>query len=175
VVPVKTQVEMKIRRRLFRSVLCLAQAGFLISGNAAVFAAPSALDAKLDLLDKQVFGEEHKSMKQSAKLRALELNLFGNEHDGNLSSRVEEIAKALNYKGGDLLLPPMAPQLDTSGGHTLSTAPDAHAASPIYDSRATDTASGAAPPASKQVLRSAMQDRFCRWIARAQTLTTIWA
>jgi len=56
----KHKVQMKIHSRIFRSLLCLTQAGFLVSGNVAVFAA-TGLSTELIHWTNKFFGDEHTS------------------------------------------------------------------------------------------------------------------
>lgn len=157
---------MKIQSRLSRSAICLAQTVLLLSGNLA-FAASST--SQLDTYEKSIFGETHSLLSEDKRIKDLELNLFGKARTGSVSTRLSEISKALGGKNDNLLLPPIAPQLDTSStsssqlqsaqGNSPSSAPSYGSAAPSYSSSDTHSNSTASSPSSleKDTLRSAMQ------------------
>ncbi len=145
---------MNVKSRFTRSAICLAQTVLLVAGNVSVaFAATGASNSSLDTFEKSVFGETHTKLSESSRLKDLEVNLFGKVHSGTTASRITEISKALGgAKNDNLLLPAMAPQLDTSSGNDIHSAPSA--ARDSYSSDSPITASG---DAEKETLRSAMR------------------
>lgn len=146
---------MKGKSRFTRSAICLAQTVLLLAGNVSVaFAATAAGNSSLDTFEKSIFGEIHSKQSESSRLKDLEINLFGKVHSGSTASRITEISKALGGAANDnLLLPAMAPQLDTSSGNVVHSAP-----SSSRDNYSSDdspiTASG---DAEKETLRNAMR------------------
>ncbi len=146
--------EMNVKSRFTRCAICLAQTVMLLAGNISIaFAATGSSNSSLDTFEKSVFGETHTKLSQTTRLKDLETNLFGKVHSGTTVSRVAEISKALGgAKNDNLLLPALAPQLDTSSGNDIHSAPSAHQDS--YSSDSPITASG---DAEKETLRNAMR------------------
>lgn len=143
-----------MKSRFTRSAICLAQTVLLLAGNVSVaFAATGTSNSSLDTFEKSIFGETHTKLSESARLKDLEKNLFGKEHSGTTASRIAEISKALGgAKNDNLLLPAMAPQLDTSSGDVVHSAPSAS-----RDSYADDAPITASGDAEKETLRTAMR------------------
>ncbi|HEY9731181.1 MAG TPA: tetratricopeptide repeat protein [Drouetiella sp.] len=144
---------MNLHSRFTRSAICLSQSLLLLAGNFTVAYAASSQSSELDGFEKAVFGEIHGNLSESNRLKDLERNLFGKVHSGSTASREAEISKALGgAKKDNLLLPAMAPQLDTSSGSDIHSAPST--AGNSYSSDAPITASG---DAEKETLRNAMR------------------
>jgi tetratricopeptide (TPR) repeat protein len=145
---------MNLHSRFTRSAICLSQSLLLLAGNLSVaYAASGQGSTALDGFEKAVFGEIHANLSENTRLKDLERNLFGKVHSGSTASREAEISKALGgAKKDNLLLPAMAPQLDTSSGSDIRSAPSA--AQDSYPSDAPITASG---DAEKETLRNAMR------------------
>lgn len=144
---------MNFRSRFSRSAICLAQSLLLLAGNVTVVSAAGQSNTSLDNFEKVVFGETHPKRSESARLKDLEINLFGKVHSGSTEYRVSEISKALGgAKNDNLLLPAMAPQLDTSNGKRPDQAPAS-----AQDSHGSDTPITAGGEAEKETLRNAMR------------------
>ncbi|HEY9677273.1 MAG TPA: tetratricopeptide repeat protein [Drouetiella sp.] len=144
---------MRSNRKFTRSAICLAQTVLLLAGNASLsFAAGTSSSTSLDTFEKSVFGEAHSKLSESERLKDLETNLFGKVHTGSTATRISEISKALGgAKNDNLLLPALAPQLDTSSSHPISAAPSAYG-----DPDATDPVITASGDSEKDALRKAM-------------------
>lgn len=145
---------MHVKSRFTRSAICLAQTVLLLAGNVSVaFAATGPSNSSLDTFEKSVFGETHTNLSETSRLKDLEVNLFGKVHSGTAASRLAEISKALGgAKNDNLLLPAMAPQLDTSSGDVVHSAPSA-----TRDPYPTDSPITASGDAEKETLRNAMR------------------
>lgn len=145
---------MKLHIRIYRSAICLSQSLLLLAGNATfAYAATSQGSGSLDTFEKAVFGETHSKLSESTRLKDLETNLFGKVHSGTTAQREAEISKALGgSKNDNLLLPAMAPQLDTSNGSNIHSAPSSQENS--YSDAAPVSATG---DAEKETLRTAMK------------------
>ncbi|MBS2001006.1 MAG: tetratricopeptide repeat protein [Cyanobacteria bacterium SZAS LIN-5] len=145
---------MNFRSRFSRSVICLSQSLLLLAGNVTMVYAAAQGNSSLDNFEKVVFGETHPKLSENARLKDLEMNLFGKVHSGSTAYRESEISKALGgSKNDNLLLPAMAPQLDTSNGRRADSSP-----SPAPDSYSSDAPSiTAAGDAEKETLRNAMR------------------
>ncbi|MBS1956220.1 MAG: tetratricopeptide repeat protein [Cyanobacteria bacterium SZAS-4] len=146
---------MNSKNRITRSAICLAQTVLLLAGNVSVaFAATgTASNSSLDTFEKSIFGETHTKLSETTRLKDLEMNLFGKTHSGTTASRISEISKALGgAKNDNLLLPAMAPQLDTSSGDVVRSAPSAS-----RDSYSDDSPITASGDAEKETLRNAMR------------------
>jgi tetratricopeptide (TPR) repeat protein len=143
---------MKFQNRFNRSAICLAQSLLLLIGNGTLaYAITGSSNSSLDSFEKSVFGETHNMLSESVRLKDLEMNLFGKARTGSDADRISEISKALGgSKNSNLLLPALAPQLDTSSEHSFQSAPSNN-----YDSSSVPaiTASG---DAEKETLRNAM-------------------
>lgn len=106
--------------KFHRMVLCLSQSILLTFGNTLVpgYAANGTLaatdQAHLEQLEKVLFGQTRGAFSTESRLRTLEANLFGAHQHGSVHSRLENASKALGGGRTNLLLPPLAPQLDTS-------------------------------------------------------------
>ena len=92
-------------------------------------------------------------MAETQRLSALETDLFGQPKSGSVSSRLSEINKALGPKKSNMLLPAMAPRLDTSTEHVPTVAPSFNSA---YSQSQFGTGFGAQDD-EKAVLKNAMQ------------------
>ncbi|CAN5128421.1 hypothetical protein BH10CYA1_BH10CYA1_63850 [soil metagenome] len=145
---------MNVKSRFTRSAICLAQTVLLLAGNVSVvFAATGSSNSSLDIFEKSIFGETHTKLSETSRLKDLEMNLFGRVHTGSTAARTAEISKALGgAKNDNLLLPALAPQLDTSTGNDIHSAPSA--ANDSYSSDSPITASG---DVEKETLRNAMR------------------
>lgn len=128
---------MKPSLRFATSLLCLVQAAGLVLNNGLLYspayAAVSATSAvaagsesaKLDSYERTVFGETKQGQSTGDRIKALEVNLFGKTKSGSITERLTSISQALGGSGSNLLLPALAPQLDTS-----EVAPKSPAAAP---------------------------------------------
>jgi tetratricopeptide (TPR) repeat protein len=143
---------MKFQNRFNRSAICLAQSLLLLIGNGTLaYAITGSSNSSLDSFEKSVFGETHNMLSESVRLKDLEMNLFGKARTGTDADRISGISKALGgSKNNNLLMPALAPQLDTSSEHSLQSAPSNN-----HDSSSVPaiTASG---DAEKETLRNAM-------------------
>jgi tetratricopeptide (TPR) repeat protein len=87
-----------------------------LGDGTAVFAAASSSpdDTRLAGYERTVYGEVHPSKDLDTRIKELEVSLFGKVRTGSTAERVAGISKALAPANGNLLLPAIAPQLDTS-------------------------------------------------------------
>jgi tetratricopeptide (TPR) repeat protein len=115
---------------------------------------------KLGQSEKILFGSVHKSLPSQERVGAMEVELFGEHHQGSLHSRVEAIQSALASGKTNLLMPPMAPELDRGGSVSQGAPPPAAPAiasrgfDEQYDGQLPQTAS---PDRAKLLLRQALQ------------------
>ncbi len=76
---------------------------------------PQIDSAKLDGFERTVFGTTHPTKFVDQRLGELEVSLFGKAHSSeSQAERVAAISKLLNPSGGNLLMPAIAPHMDTS-------------------------------------------------------------
>lgn len=136
----RTGRTMKITDRCTRG-FCLVLTTLLLFGNSAALASTSTGDdisATLDQYEKTVFGETHSNRGQEARLKELEFNLFGKVKSGSRTVRAAAIAQALGM-GGNLLMPPIAPQVD-SRSSALPSAPTSATATSMPETAPASTA-----------------------------------
>ena len=114
---------MKTSVRFAHSAICFCQSVLvLIATSGPVLAANSSASAitaqsetaRLDAFERTVFGEPHKNASVESRLRELEVNLFGKAKSGSTADRLAAVQKSLGGTNTNLLMPAMAPQLDTS-------------------------------------------------------------
>ena len=92
----------------------------VLSSIMPAFGAADNSTAQLDKFDTTVFGAPHKTLSANERLNQLEKSLFGKAKTGQSSGqRIAAIAKALGSQ--NLLMPPMAAQMDTSSGSSAGS------------------------------------------------------
>jgi tetratricopeptide (TPR) repeat protein len=109
---------MKPSVRFGYTLLCLIQSiGLVLGDGTMVFAAAGAssdTETRVGGFERTVYGEARPNTDVDSRLKELEVSLFGKAKSGDTNERISAIAKALSPASGNLLLPAIAPQLDTS-------------------------------------------------------------
>lgn len=101
---------------LFLSILLAS--GFPSLGLAASGASSAAADlsypdlVRLGQSEKILYGSTHKNLPGQERVQALEIELFGEQHKGSYHNRIDAIQSALASGKTNMLMPPMAPELD---------------------------------------------------------------
>jgi len=150
---------MRLVPRFLRPALCIAQSLFLMAPLPVLAATTSSDSARLAAYERTLYGQAHSSLSVEARLRAIETNLFGSPRSGSTEARLQRIDGILAGKRGSVLMPPLAPQLDTSSPQASSTG----SSSPANDSgySQSDSSSYAASDTKseqlKDLLRKAIQ------------------
>jgi len=95
--------------------------GFSLSSSASDLDYPDML--KLAQAEKILFGSIHRSLPSKKRIEAIEVELFGEHHQGPYHPRIEAIEASLGSGKTNLLMPPLAPELDRGGSITHADGP----------------------------------------------------
>jgi tetratricopeptide (TPR) repeat protein len=139
----------------FEIVVVSPLASFAASDSSAAL---SYVDlVKLGESEKLLFGSAHKNLPSSERIQALEIELFGGKHQGTYHNRIVAIQSALASGKTNLLMPPMAAELDRSANAAVSSqAPLPGADSTRPDSEEA-TASAGSDERVKEILHQALK------------------
>jgi tetratricopeptide (TPR) repeat protein len=81
--------------------------------------------SKLEQSEQVLFGYTRKNIPSQERLQSMEIEIFGERHQGSFHSRIEAIQAALASGKSNLLMPPMAAELDkgaSDSGHGSAAA-----------------------------------------------------
>jgi tetratricopeptide (TPR) repeat protein len=110
------------------SAVCLVQIGLLsLTGLPAYCltadgtAQAASGTAELDTFEQSLYGYAKTKQPVDDRLNALEMTIFGAKQNGTTGSRIAAISLAVGKSKTDLLLPPLAPKLDTHSEPVATT------------------------------------------------------
>ena len=101
--PISHSIRLQV---VLTAVLCCALSPVLAAETG------SGVVSKVKNMEQCMFGKAHLEMTLNQRLNALESKAFGKPQPGSVAKRVEALQKVIGSKSS-MLLPPIAPQLDT--------------------------------------------------------------
>src|ERR1700733_2101930 len=110
------------------SAVCMAQIGLIsftglpaycLTADGAAQSASST--AQLDTFEQSLYGYAKTKQPVDDRLNALEMTIFGAKQNGSTENRIIAISQAVGKSKTDLLLPPLAPKLDTNNDSQANT------------------------------------------------------
>jgi Flp pilus assembly protein TadD len=109
------------------SAVCIVQVGLLSFAGLPAYcltadgtAQAASSTAQLDSFEQSLYGYAKTKQAVDDRLSALEMTIFGAKQNGTTESRIASISQAVGKSKTDLLLPPLAPKLDTNSESAAS-------------------------------------------------------
>lgn len=113
---------------------------------------------RLEHAEQVLLGAAHKNLPSGERIQTLEIELFGARHQGSYHSRIEAIQSALASGKTNLLMPPMAAEMDRSQSAAApSPAPVPGSGSEKEDREVSTASAGASDQRVQDLLHQALK------------------